>query len=266
VDEARVPPHVADTATTPQIATSRANSHRQGGGDHVLRNYDQKIKDMAESVLPSTARGRARAARRRAHKGQRARERDALVAVRRVESLDDAGVDVRDGRRAREISQLVWIRRGADKTGSLARWAGARVDRDPRLRTAPLAEQVGHVARLMPDSLIGRHAVQHVESALRHRGHREDWRPRWNAEKAQEEREALARDPREVFARGPHAELNASLRAGYLARATRDGSRLLPSPGRLLIGGHEVDEFATAAAGQPWIRETARQTLAHPAE
>ena len=49
----------------------------------MVRSHDEKIKDMAESVLPSTARRSAREFRRRAHRRQRARQRDLLIAIRR---------------------------------------------------------------------------------------------------------------------------------------------------------------------------------------
>src|SRR6185369_10577686 len=116
----------------------------RSGGASALRNHGEKVKDMAESVLPSTARGSVREQRRRVHRRHRARERDLLVNSRRsahggvrvnveegLEEDRDAAVfevDFEERRRAQEIASLVWGRRAADKTGPLTRWARVQVD------------------------------------------------------------------------------------------------------------------------------------------
>jgi hypothetical protein len=66
-----------------------------------VRNHDEKIKDMVESVLPSTARKSARDRRRIVHKKARAHQCVALADV--TASCDDAGVDFREGRRKSEL-------------------------------------------------------------------------------------------------------------------------------------------------------------------
>ncbi len=79
---------------------------------------------------------------------------------------------------------MVSDRGAADKVGPLTPWAGARVDRDERPRSASLAEQVESFAHLMPDNLIGRHAVQHIERALEYLGKRDYWAASRRAEQS----------------------------------------------------------------------------------
>lgn len=129
-----------------------------------MRNHDEKIKDMSRSVLPSTGRKSARDNRRIIHKQQRARELAAVTAYRRDTGPDIVTPDVR-GTYGPDITQMVRGRRAQDKVGPLIRWAEARIAADPVLRSAPRAEQVACFARLMPDTTIGRHAVQHIEQA-----------------------------------------------------------------------------------------------------
>ncbi|MDT3440789.1 MULTISPECIES: hypothetical protein [unclassified Pseudofrankia] len=232
-----------------------------------MRNHGEKTKDMAESVLPSTARRSARQERRRIHQRQRARERNLMVVVRGNAEHDDGNADFREVIRRRDITQMVWDRRGADKIGSLVRWAGSRVDRDDSLREASVDEQVQYFARLLPDNLIGRHAVQHIESELEHRARSGEWRERRAtlADRLRRERAQLADDLRTILDAGRHRELNQALRAGYLweARGGSVGARphaLAAAVGRLVLGAHDVDDFVTDVAGRhPWIPDLARR-------
>ncbi|ONH23422.1 hypothetical protein [Pseudofrankia asymbiotica] len=250
-----------------------------------MRNHDEKIKDMAESVLPSTARRSARELRRRAHRRQRARQRDLLIAIRDGYDHDydevgmgadfadaDADADFAERRRRGDIDAMVWRRRFADKTGSLVRWAVSQVERDDDLREASADEQRDHFARLLPDNLIGRHAVQHIESALEHRARSGEWRDRRAAlaDRRRRERAQLADDLRTVLDSGRHREFNEALRAGYLweARAGSAGARprslaaatTAAAVGRLLLGAHDVDDFvADVASRHPWIPDLARR-------
>ena len=130
-----------------------------------MRNHDQKIKDMSRSVLPSTGRKGARDNRRIIHRRQRARELAAVTVYRRVADPDTVTPDVR-GTYGPDVTHMVWERRARDKVGSLIRWAEATIAADPVLRSASRAEQIVFFARMMPDTLIGRHAVQHIEQAL----------------------------------------------------------------------------------------------------
>jgi hypothetical protein len=136
-----------------------------------VRNHDQKVKDMSRSVLPSTGRKSVRGDRRRIHKQQRSRELAALTALRRDPDPGGIEPDMR-GKYGPAISELVRQRRDRDKVGPLIRWAEAVIAADPVLRTAPRSEQVAYFVRLMPGTLMGRHAAQHIDWALEARERR----------------------------------------------------------------------------------------------
>jgi hypothetical protein len=214
----------------------------------LVRNHDEKIKDMSRSVLPSTWRVGARETRRAIHKRRRSRMRDALAVARGVTP------EINDTYRA-EITQLVSTRRFSDKVGPLVRWARATVAADPALRQAPLEEQVAYFAHLMPPTLIGRHAVSHIAAEL-------DWAHRAVCHTCQvtkpvapvAETERLVR---QILAAGLHGTLNANLRTAHGRQAgLSDGSgrqqRLMPR--RLLLGAHDVETFAREMASYPQAR------------
>ena len=194
-----------------------------------MRNHDQKIKDMSRSVLPSTGRKSARDNRRIIHKQQRARELAAVTAYRRDTGPDIVTPDV-GGTYGPDITQMVWGRRAQDKVGPLIRWAEARIAADPVLRSAPRAEQVAYFARLMPDTTIGRHAVQHIEQALQWR----ERRARYNASRPSApgpHAAEMERQLRRILETGLHATLNAALR--QLAGTQEIRPRATPMPRRL---------------------------------
>jgi hypothetical protein len=84
-----------------------------------VRSHDQKIKDMSRSVLPSTGRASARKDRRIIHKRRRARELAAVAAWRRDAGPESVTPGIR-GMDARDITWMVWRRRGRDKAGRLS--------------------------------------------------------------------------------------------------------------------------------------------------
>jgi hypothetical protein len=216
-----------------------------------VRNHDQKIKDISRSVLPSAGRKSARDDRRILHKRQRARELAAVNAYRRDTDPESVTPDVR-GTHGGDIRQMVLQRRSKDKVGPLIRWAEATIAADPVLRAAPRAEQVAYFARLMPDSTIGRHAVQHIEAALEWRERRE----RYNATRPTAlgshaaEMECLLR---QILETGLHAALNAGLRR--LADTQEIRPRVTPMPRRLLLGSHDIGAFTTKMARWPAVRD-----------
>jgi len=216
----------------------------------LVRNHDEKIKDMSRSVLPSTWRVGARETRREIHKRRRTRTRDALAVARGMTP------EINDTYRA-EIAQLVSTRRFSDKVGPLVRWARATVAEDPALRQAPLEEQVAHFARLMPPTLIGRHAVSHIAAEL-------DWTHRAVCHTCQvtkplapvAETERLVR---QILAAGLHGTLNANLRAAADRQYARqpapdDMRRPRLMPRRLLLGAHDAAPFAREMASYPQAR------------
>jgi hypothetical protein len=214
-----------------------------------VRNHDEKIKDMSRSVLPSTGREAARAARRAIHGRQRARELAAVTAYRRDSDPECVTPDVR-GTHGPDITQMVWHRRAADKVGPLIRWAEATIAADPVLRTASREDQVAYFARILPDTTIGRHAVQHIEQALERRRRREQRNASRRAGSGRDPRVAATeRHARVILESGLHAMLNAELR--QLADYQEVRRRAVPWPHRPLLGSHDVEAFAAEMACRP---------------
>lgn len=221
-----------------------------------MRNHDEKFKDMIESVLPSTARKLARDRRRRVHTQARARQRIALAAIKA--SYDDTGVDFREGRRKSELRWMVLDRRGADNVGALTRWAAAVVEADPMLRDAPLHVQVAHFAGILPADVIGRHAIEHIEWALKYGAERPYWserRAQW-VDRADERKREMVDALHRVLAAGRHADLNRALRRAYAERSAIDPA---PVEARYLLGQHDIETFAEAMTGVGWVREIVRR-------
>jgi hypothetical protein len=216
-----------------------------------VRNHDQKIKDMSRSVLPSTGRKSARDNRRIIHKQRRARELAAVTAYRRDADPGSVTPDVR-GTHAPRITQMVRDRRARDKVGPLIRWAEGTIAADPVLRSVPRAEQVAYFARLMPDTTIGRHAVQHIEQALEWHERRARYRASRPAAPGPHVAE-MERQVRQILEAGLHATLNARLR--HLADAQEDRPRATPMPRRLLLGSHDIEAFTREMARWPAARD-----------
>jgi hypothetical protein len=224
----------------------------------VVKNHGEKTKDMAESVLPSAARKSARAERRRIHKAQRARQRVAL-AMLDVGGVDEFAPDFREGRRLSATRWMVLDRRSADKIGPLTRWAVAVVIADPDLRDAGLAGQVEHFARLFPDNLIGRHAVQHIEWALRQEAARHTWLDRrsiW-AKEQYEHQGRVASEVRRIIESGSHGALNAVLRQFYQQPALENGKLVSVPPARYLLEVKAItSQVKEAARSTSWVLMT----------
>ena len=126
-----------------------------------MRNHDEKVLDMARSLLPSDARHYVRAERRRINRHTRRATNQLLRAVRLGADPDLDELDLhRSG--LREIQQLVAERRRFDSTAPLYRWAERRVAADPELAAAPLAERLDHFRQLLPADAIGHHAFVHL--------------------------------------------------------------------------------------------------------
>jgi hypothetical protein len=227
----------------------------------VVRNHDEKNKDMVESVLPSTARKRARCDRRTVHKKHRARQRTRIHAATDGSEFDECSRPP-DLLRRRDLNELVWDRRAADKVGSLVHWALVTVERSPELRGAPLQEQVQHFAALLPANLIGRHAVQHIESGLRWEMWRAASAVRATPSGPARQYVAVRAKVAHILETGRHADLNARIRAlvnrQQYARygGERSGNpygHLPRSPYRMLLGLHDLDAFTSAGYGDAEI-------------
>ena len=227
-----------------------------------MRNHDEKTRDMARSVLPSTRRRGARQDRALAHKAERSRLRSALQDLAGHDDPDDYEGELTWEAR-RQIAWMVEDRRAADKVAPLLRWAERTIEHDPMLRDASYEEQLTQFAALLPDGLIGRHALQHLSWVL------DDptwswWRRRGDRPEAQ----PTVRDKVEAIVRaGRHGELNRRIRAAEAPLHVRTihtpAHRLIdddhPAPGvfvharweesrepqriRALHGAHDIDEF-----------------------
>jgi len=222
-----------------------------------VRNHGEKTKDMIESVLPSTARKRAREERRLIHRRARARQRVALAAVRATR--DDTSVDFRDGRRRSELKWMVLDRRAADNVGALTRWAAAVVAADARLRNAPVHVQVAHFATILPAGVIGAHAVQHIEWALTYLARRPAWeegRAPWR-NRSRNRQQTLAEALHQVIVQGRHRDFNDALRREYAAQVVPESR---PAGIRFLLGAHDIDAFSAEMAGLDWVLDAARSS------
>lgn len=224
-----------------------------------MRNHDEKNKNMQRSVLPSSRRKAARFERRAIHRRARARQRDVLAQYRK--DNDAAEPDFREGRGKAATKWMVLDRRSADKIGPLTRWAVRTIEQHPVLSDAALADQVAYFAAKLPSDVIGRHAVFHIEFALRWRFHPESarryWRPAPGATR-QERHKQVAADARLILQTGRHRELNIALRRSH-ATGVHAGVRrwrtpeYVPLPVRLLAGMHDIDAFAEEISRYPWL-------------
>jgi hypothetical protein len=110
----------------------------------------------------------------------------------------------------------------------------------------------------MPDSTIGRHAVQHIDQALEWHERRARYQVRRPTAPGPHVVD-MERQLRQILETGLHATLNAGLR--QLA-ATQDVRPLAtPMPRRLLLGSHDTEAFAAKMARWPAVRDLVK-TLA----
>lgn len=130
-----------------------------------MHNHDQKSRDMARSILPST--GRRGAGRRKKCSARRARARNNARLWRLMGHLDDLdGFEEQLDRY--DLDDAGWDgmvedRRAADKVAPVIRWAEVRIARDPRLAGGDYWTRRNHFAALLGDTVIGRHALQHLD-------------------------------------------------------------------------------------------------------
>jgi hypothetical protein len=152
------------------------------------------------------------------------------------------------GQDRRAIHELVDRRREADKVGPLLRWAERTIAADPRLAEASFEDRYDHFARLLPDNTIGRHALQHLRWVLddpdRHT-RRTAWRAEWAARSA-DNRDAFRVLVAGIVAAGAHGELNRRIKRAIPAEGYTWLSSTRPRLRRLLLGAHDVDDFADA--------------------
>ena len=229
-----------------------------------MRNHNEKTREMARSVLPSTARKSARLMRASIHGRERAQLRATLHALQAVGDPDDFEGDLAWTAR-RDIEEMVDDRRGADKVGPLLRWAERLVERDPALAAASPQDREVHFLKILPPGLIGNHAVSHLRWVLDDR--RRTWsRPRTGVPSTDVELVA------EIIAAGRHGDLNRRIRSTVppvVVKSVRLPAKRVvdedhPAPGflvparwveerrrrhvRFLAGAHDVDAFVKDAS------------------
>lgn len=116
---------------------------------------DEKIRQMARSILPSTWR-HAPVHRALIHRRLRRETHQSLSALLGDPELWDDGVSFGEEIQ-KEVRPFVNGRRGGDKLNHFQRWA---VERTKQL---PLASRLGAMRAVLPDGLIGQHAISHLE-------------------------------------------------------------------------------------------------------
>lgn len=148
-----------------------------------------KARDIARGVLPSTARRSARDNKRIFHSKHRSVQRQVCHdIVRHLTDVDDDGnlytdidlyddydgLDVVDGYTAAtqapsiswgdSMPHIVDRRRGADKLGPLISWA--RATEANKMVGWSDEDKRAYFKAILPDTLQGRHALGHIETAL----------------------------------------------------------------------------------------------------
>jgi len=225
---------------------------------------EAKVKTMAESLLPSRRRKGAREDKRIAHRQHRRRVAERMGQLR-WQDYDDFAPSVTHNNN-RRIHEIKWERRAADNVSAVQRWAEALTE------TLPKGERVAFMKRLLPDNLIGRHALTHLVFLDEDRYHR--------ASRAQRE-EIRCRQVAELtdlvwnlLGIGAHAEINFAIKASHRAGHSRsrydwsakkrlewiERKDCCASPA-LLAGRHDVDNFVerlVATEHKEWVEVVKR--------
>lgn len=121
---------------------------------------EAKKRNMARSILPSTARKGAREDLAQAKRSARSKVNQSLSRFKgyadEVVDLYDEDSDDLEFYPDHRISEIMWERRASDKVGPVQRWAVA-ITKDIRKQ-----DRLSYMMSLMPDNTIGRHACDHV--------------------------------------------------------------------------------------------------------
>ncbi len=201
-----------------------------------------KKRDMARSILPSTKKG-GQKDRRRIHKRVRASSRSEML-----EDPEEADFSSGELLRNHETRGFVDERRLKDKTGPFMRWA-ERSTLEIRQE-----DRLSHIRALVPEGLIGEHAVSHVEwkdhfedpvvSALK----KERFANNANYYTKEDERADFSHGIRKLLntPKG-HSQINHALKKSHVVSVLyyADGTQkqIGPEYARTLKGIHDVDSF-----------------------
>ena len=209
---------------------------------------DDKIKDIAESILPATrnAARAARRARRHIHRTARAQTRMELIA-------GGDGRDASTSARRASVRQM-WRRRQSDNLSALFRWA----DRTTRHIADPEDRYLA-VKAAMPDNLIGRHALSHIAhlDGFRRPGDHPDTRRFPGESPAARTARLAAEHRRRVDALSELAALDLAAVNAWLKahpscprRGAHPRGAACDCGPRLVAGIHDVEPFAAAEPAQ----------------
>jgi len=172
-----------------------------------VQNYVEKRRDMARSVLPSTRRKGARediAAWKRKHRRAIRQQIHDAMGYAEFEDYEGSYLTVDTNRPVdggsgwgRVICHLVGERQNGDKVAPLIRWTEVTKARLPK--DWDDERRFMWFKACLPDNLIGRHALSHIEHLFDLPNDRW-WRRRyWNPE-TREERKARYEAEKEAFA------------------------------------------------------------------
>ncbi|MBV8980546.1 MAG: hypothetical protein JO086_06575 [Acidimicrobiia bacterium] len=203
-----------------------------------------KRRQMARSLLPSTARRSARQNLEFLHRSHRHAVRSALAAAVCAGAviddalLEDAGDAEVPLYPARAIRDVVRQRRAADKVAPFLRWATALTAELPR------EERLSRLRAALPQGLIGTHALSHLEREEHFATPQWDW---WSATRddrvPKHSRAELAAMLTEVLeSPGEHAAFNRAMKASEAF--ANEGETAGEGPlHRVLLGRHDVEPF-----------------------
>ncbi|WP_043321001.1 hypothetical protein [Corallococcus coralloides] len=223
----------------------------------AMIHSDEKVRQMARSLLPSKNREAARAAKARIHRSARQEARQELTVWMKAGDVEDDLPSFAPWER-KAISMEVRWRRDGDKVMPFIRWATART------RELRREDRLSHVRSLLPRGVIGEHALGHVEHTTAFEDPIEKaWRNRYwrrseqHRKTHQMERGEMAQLLRTLLdAPEGHATLNRFLRERYTrkvneqAPANRERAERLPH--RPLLGVHDVLPFLDSLEPDRW--------------
>ncbi|MFP2899199.1 hypothetical protein [Corallococcus sp. 4LFB] len=220
---------------------------------------DEKVRQMARSLLPSKNREASRAARARIHRAARQEVRQELAQWLRSGDVE-ADVPPCAPWEDAKIHQQVYWRQSGDKVNPFIRWATART------RHLPREDRRGHARGLLPRGVIGDHALGHLVWTDAFRDPLQDrWRQRQLLRQKQQRKGALldrgeqARLLRALLLEPEgHRTFNRFLRERYTGTRTLNGQaaanrklEALPAH-RPLLGVHDVNPFLDSLQPNAW--------------
>ncbi|WP_147441916.1 hypothetical protein [Corallococcus exercitus] len=220
---------------------------------------DEKVRQMARSLLPSKNREASREARAHIHRAARQEVRMELAMWLQSGDVEADVPSLAPWERV-EIRKQVYWRRAGDKVNPFIRWATART------RHLPREDRRGHARGLLPQGVIGEHAMSHLERTPAFEDPTEAaWRDRhWLRQRQQRKGALLDRGEQAQLLRALLQEpdgqrtFNRFLRERYTWTRTLNGQasanrklKELPSH-RPLLGVHDVNPFLDSLQPNAW--------------